>query len=72
MTETTATKSPESADTHPTPAAPDEMFDKTDLRFFDAEDGHAGSVIGKMLALFFLYTVVVMAMVAYWTFSVTQ
>jgi len=53
--------------------APDEdLFNKTDATYFDAEDGHAGNVIGKMLALFFLYTVVVMSLVAYWTFNVTN
>ncbi len=36
---------------------------------FDADDGDAGRAIGKMLALFFLYTVVVMSGVGYWTFK---
>ena len=36
---------------------------------FDADDGDAGRAIGKMLALFFLYTVIVMSGVGYWTFK---
>lgn len=69
MSEPTATSNPES--TNP-PTNPDELFHKSDLTFFDSEDGHAGSVIGKMLSLFFLYTVLAMAIVAYWTFSVVS
>ena len=49
---------------------PEELFDKAQLKFFDSEDTHAGAAIGKMLSLFFLYTVVAMALVAYWTFRV--
>jgi hypothetical protein len=67
MSEPTATH-------HPEPAAQpalDEVFDKTEIKYFDSEDGHAGSVIGKMLSLFFLYTVLVMSLVAYWTFAVS-
>ncbi len=67
MSETTATNQPEPAES---PATPDPLFDKTQIKFFDSEDGHAGSVIGKMLSLFFLYTVFAMSLVAYWTFSV--
>ena len=36
---------------------------------FDADDGDAGRAIGKMLASFFLYTVIVMLIVAWWTFT---
>jgi hypothetical protein len=72
MSETTASKSPESRDANAAPDESEETFNKADLHFFDAEDGQAGSVIGKMLALFFLYTVIVMALVAYWTFSVAR
>jgi hypothetical protein len=66
MSEPTVTKHPEPAESA---IAPDELFDKTQLKYFDSEDGHAGSVIGKMLSLFFLYTVLAMSLVAYWTFS---
>jgi hypothetical protein len=67
MSESTATKQPEPAEP---PVNPDEVFDKTQLKYFDAEDGHAGGVLGTMLSLFFFYTVIVMALVAVWTFAV--
>ena len=35
---------------------------------FDAEDATAGRNIGKMLTLFFLYTVIAMGGVSYWTY----
>lgn len=72
MSETTMKNPPETAEGPTDATEPDEMFNKADISFFSSEDGHAGSVIGKMLALFFFYTVVVMALVAYWTFSVTN
>ncbi|MEX1232136.1 MAG: hypothetical protein WEB58_17965 [Planctomycetaceae bacterium] len=43
-------------------------FDNHDLEFFDAEDVQAGRAIGKLLSSFFLYTVIAMSVVAYWTF----
>lgn len=67
MSESTATNNPESAEQS---TNSEDLFQKTDLTFFDSEDTHAGSVIGKMLSLFFFYTVVVMALVAVWTFAV--
>lgn len=53
------------------PAVADEQqnpFSKEDLRSFDADDVEAGAAIGKMLSLFFLYTVIVMTIstVATW------
>jgi len=39
----------------------DQPFNSNELQQFDADDAHAGSAIGKMLALFFLYTVIAMA-----------
>lgn len=44
-----------------------ELFTKGELQQFDADDDMAGGTIGKMLALFFLYTVIVMTVVAWWT-----
>lgn len=35
-------------------------FSKGELKQFDADDATAGAAIGKMLSLFFLYTVIVM------------
>lgn len=52
------------------PSPQEELFDKSQLKYFDNEDTHAGAAIGKMLSLFFLYTVVAMALVAYWTYTV--
>lgn len=53
----------------PPPADP---FHGEDFAFFDRDDSSAGSHIGKMLAFFFLYTVIVMAIVALWTIAVTR
>lgn len=44
-------------------------FSSADLKQFDADDAQAGRAIGKMLSLFFLYTVVAMSIVAYVTYS---
>jgi hypothetical protein len=50
----------------------EQLFDREDVAQFDRDDVQAGSAIGKMLALFFLYTVIVMALAAYWTYTVSQ
>ena len=78
MTEASTIQSPEPKETEHehTPTQPDVppvipppgLFDKDDLTYFGAEDRHAGGVIGKMLSLFFFYTVIVMLLVAIWTF----
>lgn len=67
MSEPTTIKNP---DQPSSPTPPSELFDKAQLQYFDKEDTHAGAAIGKMLSLFFLYTVFAMALVAYWTFAV--
>lgn len=46
-----------------------QLFEPDELKQFDAEDVQAGANIGKMLALFFFYTVVVMSVVAWWTYT---
>ncbi|MEX2286134.1 MAG: hypothetical protein WD648_03530 [Planctomycetaceae bacterium] len=46
-----------------------ELFDRHELAQFDADDVTAGRAIGKMLSLFFLYTVIAMGIVAWWTYS---
>ena len=51
---------------HHAPAEP--LFDRATIQEFGEEDREAGTAIGKMLALFFLYTVIVMSFVAWWTF----
>jgi hypothetical protein len=43
-------------------------FNEQQVEQFEEDDGDAGRAIGKMLALFFLYTVIVMSGVAWWTF----
>ncbi len=50
-------------------AVPAVPFTGQQIDQFDADHGDAGRAIGKMLALFFLYTVVVMSGVGYWTFK---
>ncbi len=44
-------------------------FTEEQIEQFDADDTVAGRSIGKMLAMFFLYTVIVMLIVAWWTFT---
>jgi hypothetical protein len=70
----TAEKGKHSQEHHdnPTPvetAPVDTLFDAEEFAQFDRDDTAAGSHIGKMLALFFLYTVIVMALVALWTYN---
>jgi hypothetical protein len=43
-------------------------FTETQVEQFEEDDGDAGRAIGKMLALFFLYTIIAMSGVAWWTF----
>ena len=47
---------------------PENPFEKEELAQFDADDVIAGKSIGIMLSLFFLYTMIVMSLVGYWTF----
>ena len=42
-------------------------FDRRELTSFGQDDGHAVTVIGKMLVGFFFYSLLVMALVAGWT-----
>ncbi len=43
-------------------------FTPEDIVQFDAADAEAGGAIGKMLTLFFFYTVVVMMISGLWTY----
>lgn len=45
---------------HAAQPALDEVFRPDEIREFDAADAEAGRAIGKMLSLFFIYTVIVM------------
>jgi hypothetical protein len=47
------------------------LFEEDELEQFDADDVQAGSALCKMLSLFFLYTVIAMAVVGFWTASVS-
>jgi hypothetical protein len=44
-------------------------FDRRELSMFGQEDGHAVTVIGKMLVGFFFYSLLVMLSVAIWTMT---
>ena len=47
---------------------PENPFEREELAQFDADDVTAGKAIGVMLSLFFLYTMIAMSIVGYWTF----
>ena len=51
------------------PASLESLFNREEIAQFDADDVQAGRAIGKMLSLFFLYTVIAMSFVAWWTYS---
>lgn len=51
-----------------TPTESHELFTPLEREQFDADDVTAGRAIGKMLSLLFLYTVIVMSLVSWWTF----
>jgi hypothetical protein len=44
------------------------LFDREELSQFDADDSTAGSAIGKMLTMFFVYTILAMGIAGYWTY----
>ncbi|WP_166827537.1 hypothetical protein [Thalassoroseus pseudoceratinae] len=49
-------------------SADEPYFDEAELKQFDADDSLAGSAIGKMLTILFLYTIAVMSIAAIWTY----
>jgi hypothetical protein len=49
-----------------------ELFDKVELRQFEADDVEAGRAIGKMLSILFIYTVIAMSIVSLWTWVVSK
>ncbi len=51
------------------PSTSEALFTPTEIEQFEADDVVAGSAIGKMLSILFLYTVFAMALVSWWTFS---
>lgn len=51
-------------------AAPDQpLFTAAEIREFDADDVEAGKNLCKMLSMFFFYTVIVMGLSTYITYS---
>ncbi|MCA9050345.1 MAG: hypothetical protein KDA89_16530 [Planctomycetaceae bacterium] len=52
-----------------TPVADKPLFTPLEVEQFDADDVVAGAAIGKMLSMLFLYTVLAMTLVSWWTFS---
>lgn len=68
MTEETKVTEPE----HDSSVATQELFARQEIVQFGQDDRQAGSAIGKMLALFFFYTVIAMTFVGLWTWYVTQ
>jgi cytoskeletal protein RodZ len=53
------------SDTH----APVADFSAVEVEQFDADDATAGRAIGKLLSVLFLYTVLAMSLVIWWTFG---
>ena len=49
-----------------------ELFSPEEIRQFAADDEEAGRRIGKILATLFVYTVIAMSIVIWWTFRVVQ
>lgn len=49
-----------------------DLFSEDEIRQFAADDAEAGRRIGKILATLFVYTLIAMAIVTCWTFSVVQ
>lgn len=57
---------------HAAVAPPAEPFAPAELRQFEADDITAGKAIGKMLSLLFIYTLVAMSIVVWWTLQVVN
>jgi hypothetical protein len=47
---------------------PENPFEREELAQFNADDVIAGKAIGVMLSMFFLYTMIAMSIVGFWTF----
>lgn len=55
--------------TTPIPAEAPQMIDADELKSLDGEDVQAGKVIAQLLCFFFLYTIVVTTIAAWWTWD---
>lgn len=51
------------------PSEGEPLFVNEELTQFDADDTEAGLAIGKLLCFFFLYTIIGMSIVGYWTWT---
>lgn len=67
--ETTSTAEASGHDAAHGTASAEPPFDAQELAELGQEDAQAGGNIATMLAIFFLYTVIVMALVAWWTYG---
>lgn len=63
--------SPAATTPAPTQAGPP-MIDADELKSLDGEDVQAGKVIAQLLCFFFLYTIVVTIIAAWWTWDAIQ
>ena len=50
----------------------DPTFSNVEIRDFEAADTEAGRAICKMLCLLFIYTVIAMSIVSFWTAAVSS
>jgi len=57
---------------HEPAASHDELFDKSELAGFVADDQLAGRQICKMLSALFVYTLIAMSTAATWTYLATH
>ena len=57
-------------DTHAPQQSLQDLFSPSEVEQFSEDDVTAGRAIGKMLSLLFLYTVLAMSLVTWWTFHV--
>ena len=53
-------------------ATEDDLFSAREIEQFESDDVTAGSAIGKMLSVLFLYTVIAMSLVGGWTYMSVQ
>ncbi|MEO1997791.1 MAG: hypothetical protein ABGZ17_21225 [Planctomycetaceae bacterium] len=52
--------------------SPEPLFSDAELEQLDADDANAGRVLGKLLSVFFLYTILAMSAAACWTYLWTK
>jgi len=55
-------------ESHATPQSLQDLFSVSEVEQFSEDDVTAGRAIGKMLSILFLYTVLAMSLVTWWTF----